>query len=84
MEVKLFVYGMLRPGEPHSPETTTAVVSDLASIGNNQMQGFTLTIDDSELPALDQFESPEYKRVKVVTSKGFHAWAYELIEKESL
>ncbi len=95
MKARLFVYGTLRPDEnppktmiSYIPDAVMGheargkdgyLDATFSNKGNDLIVGYTLTIDDSELPELDKFEGKEYKRVEVFTSKGIKAFAYEFV-----
>ncbi len=44
-----------------------------------KVPGYTLLIANSELPTLDEREAPDYKRVAILTNRGFNAWVYEYV-----
>lgn len=87
----LFVYGKLQPSY-YPPSTMASFSSDtvlgiLHEVGNDprlshlgqgdhEIHGYTLTIDDSELPALDKDEEPVLHRVRTTTQNGRKVWIY--------
>ena len=71
----LFAYGLLRPGQSHTPKSAAVYWKDRVrgcivelagytgaiNIGSAEswIEGYTLEIDSDELPALDAFEDVE-------------------------
>lgn len=43
--------------------------------------GDVCVVDESVLPALDEFEGPEFRRRRIVTSLGHECWVYEFIDE---
>ncbi|MGL4463722.1 MAG: gamma-glutamylcyclotransferase family protein [Planctomycetia bacterium] len=97
-ECRLFVYGLLQSGKRPPATTSAAVADavrgDLYDLGPyptavrvgdpaaDWIEGETLTIDDAELPALDEFEDVAgglYRRLRTTTRNGLTAWVYEYL-----
>lgn len=74
------------PDEIHGKEiqqehsTKAAEGIDIGS-SPDMIKGWSMIVDNNELPELDKREAPDYKRVMVKTSKGYHAFAYQYQKK---
>ncbi len=49
--------------------------------GDGLVWGDVYLVDDSVLPALDEFEGDEFERRKIVTSLGHECWIYEFVKE---
>lgn len=43
----------------------------------HRVHGYTIAIDQSELPEIDKEEAPQYKRVRTTTDNGVDVYVYE-------
>lgn len=93
MKTLLFAYGTLMPGKnspktlsdylPDSVTGNLGVNSDgyytiLPGYNSaSEIQGVTMVIDEAELPALDAYEGPLYRRIRTQTQKlNSIVWIY--------
>lgn len=93
MKEYLFVYGVFRDtgrsllkGANHCGKAT--IRGNLYRVndfypgfipGDGKVVGDVYLIDPEILPSLDEFEGPEYKRIKMRTSTDVECWVYQWI-----
>jgi gamma-glutamylcyclotransferase (GGCT)/AIG2-like uncharacterized protein YtfP len=96
MQTHLFVYGLFRDsarpllgnfiflGRANVPGRIYRVNESYPGYqpgGDGVVWGDVYMVDDSVLPALDEFEGPEFERRRVLTSIGPECWVYEFIDE---
>ena len=90
--VQLALFGRLLTGEPDqiagyrrstitvadadAPDPATYPILDASDDADDRVAGVVLTLDQAGLARADDYEGPEYRRVRVRTQSGRDAWVY--------
>ena len=47
-----------------------------SGVSDDRVDGIVFQVTDDDLAAADTYEPPNYRRLRVKTASGLHAWAY--------